>query len=66
MDDKLMKIILENNIQKLIPTEKQFLMSKEDLEKPVEERYMFEFAYLPKTATLEECEQIYTEINDGE
>lgn len=61
-----MKIILENDIQKLIPTEKQFLMSKEDLEKPVEERYLFEFAYLPKTATLKESEEIYMEIDDGE
>lgn len=61
-----MKIIIENDIQKLIPTEKQFLMSKEDLDKPVEERYLFKFAYLPKTTTLEECKQIYTETDDGE
>lgn len=61
-----MKIIIENDIQKLITTEKQFLMSKEDSEKPVEEKYLFEFAYLPKTATLEECEQLYMEVDDGE
>lgn len=61
-----MEVILENKIKKLVPTEKQFLITKEDLEKPVEERYLFEFAYLPNSMTLEKCEEIYLEINDGE
>ena len=54
---------LENNIKKLIPTEKEFLIAKEDLEKPEEERYYFTFAYLPQSATLEECESLYEEID---
>lgn len=58
-----MKIILENNIKKLIPTEKQYLLSKEDLDKPEEERYYFEFAYLPPSATIEECEEKYVEAD---
>lgn len=61
-----MKIVLENNIQKLVPTEKQYLMSREDLDKPIEERYLFEFAYLPKIATIQECEHIYMETDNGE
>ena len=61
-----MEIILENNIKKLIPTEKEYLISKEDLEKPIEERYYFTFAYLPPTATIEECESLYEEVDAPE
>ena len=66
-----MKIILENGIQKLIPSiEENWLLNKNDLEKPEEERYYFKFALLPPTVTIEECEEIYIEIekednNDG-
>ena len=56
-----MEIVLENNIKKLIPTKKEYLISKEDLDKPVDERYYFPFAYLPPTATIEECEGLYIE-----
>lgn len=59
-----MEIILENNIKKLIPTEKEYLISKEDLEKPEEEWYYFKFAYLPPTATIEECEELYMEVEN--
>ena len=58
-----MEIVLENNIKKLIPTEKEYLISKEDLEKPEEERYYFTFAYLPPTATIEECDNTYLEMD---
>lgn len=58
-----MKIVLENSIKKLIPTEKQYLLAKEDLEKPEEEKYYFEFAYLPPTTTIEECEEKYIEAD---
>lgn len=61
-----MEIILENNIKKLIPTEKEYLLSKEDLEKPIEERYYFKFAYLPPTAAIEECEELYVEVDTEE
>lgn len=61
-----MKIILENDIKKLIPTEKQYLLAKEDLEKPEEEKYYFEFAYLPATVTIEECEAKYVEAEPKE
>lgn len=58
-----MEIVLENDIKKLIPTEKEYLISKEDLAKPEEERYYFKFAYLPPSATLEECEDLYEEVD---
>lgn len=58
-----MKIILENNIKVLLPTEKKFLLDREDLEKPEEERYYFEKAYLPPSTTLEMCEERYIEID---
>lgn len=58
-----MKIILENDIKKLIPTEKQYLLAKEDLEKLEEEKYYFEFAYLPPTVTIKECKEKYTEVD---
>lgn len=61
-----MQIILENNIKKLVPTEKQYLLAKEDLEKPEEEKYYFEFAYLPPTATIAECEEKYVEAEPKE
>lgn len=60
-----MKIVLENDIKKLIPTEKQYLLNREDLDK-IEERYYFEFAYLPPTATIEECEEKYVEVDKDE
>lgn len=65
-----MKIILENGIQKLIPSiEENWLLSKEDLEKEIEERYYFKFAYLPPSVTIEECEEKYIEtemeVNNG-
>ncbi len=61
-----MKIILENNIKKLISEDGFSLLDKEDLEKPKEERYYFKFAYLPQSRTLEDCEASYIEINDSE
>jgi len=65
-----MKIILENGIQKLIPSiEENWLLNKEDLEKEIEERYYFKFAYLPPNVTIEECEEKYIEtemeVNNG-
>ena len=60
-----MQIILENGIKKLIPTdENKSLLDKADLEKPVEERYYFKFAYLPSTVTLEQCEEKYIETEE--
>ena len=62
-----MKIVTENEIKKLIPSEKKYLISKEDLEKPIEQRYYFEFAYLPDSMTLTKCKAIYEEIDkEGE
>lgn len=62
-----MKIILENGIQKLIPSiEENWLLNKEDLEKPIENRYYFKFAYLPATVTIEECEEKYVEVEKEE
>ena len=61
-----MKIILENNIKKLVSEEGFNLLAKEDLEKPEDERYYFKFAYLPSSTTLEDCEASYIEINDSE
>ena len=47
--------------------EKKYLISKEDLDKPVEERYYFEFAYLPKNMTVTKCKELYEEIDkEGE
>ena len=63
-----MKIILENGIQKLIPSvEDNWLLNKEDLEKQEDMRYYFKFAYLPLNITIEECEEKYieTEVNNG-
>ena len=57
-----MEIILENNIKKLIPTEKEYLLAKEDIGKEKEERYYFKFAYIPNTVTIEDCEEIYMEV----
>lgn len=62
-----MQIVLENNIKKLIPTdEDKWLLDKADLEKALEERYYFKFAYLPPQTTLEECEGKYIETNKEE
>lgn len=62
-----MKIVTESGIKKLVPTEKKYLISKEDLEKPIEERYYFEFAYLPKDMTVTKCKELYEEIDkEGE
>lgn len=59
-----MKIVLENNIQKLIPSiEENWLLDKEELEKPEEFRYYFKEAYLPPTMTLEDCEEKYIETD---
>lgn len=58
-----MKIIVENGLQKLIPSdENKKLISKEDLAKPEEERYYFEFAYIPVNVTLAKCEELYEEV----
>ena len=58
-----MRIILENGIQKLIPSvESNWLLDKKDLDKPEDERYYFKFAYLPPTVTIEECEDNYVEV----
>lgn len=58
-----MQIIIENEIKKLIPTDAdKWLLNREDLEKPVEDKYYFKFAYLPPTATIEECEEKYIEL----
>ena len=58
-----MRIILENNIQKLIPTiEENWLLDKADLEKEEEKRYYFKFAYIPSTMTIADCEEKYIEI----
>lgn len=70
MDGELMKIILENGIQKLIPSiEENWLLDKKDLEKEIQERYYFKFAYLPAIITIEECEGKYIEtemeVNNG-
>lgn len=62
-----MKIVTEDGVKKLVPTEKKYLISKEELEKPIEERYYFEFAYLPKNMTIAKCKELYEEIDkEGE
>lgn len=58
-----MEIVLEDNIKKLIPTEKEYLLDKGDIEKSEDEKYYFTFAYLPPTATIEECEKLYIEVD---
>lgn len=59
-----MKILIENGLQKLVPSEEnKKLIAKADLEKPEEERYYFEFAYIPFNMTLAGCEALYVEIN---
>lgn len=62
-----MKIVIENNIKTLVPSdENKWLIAKTDLELPEEERYYFKVAYLPNFVTLEECEQTYTELERAE
>lgn len=59
-----MRIIKENNVNKLIADEGYLLINKADLEKPEEDRYYFKFAYIPDGITLEDCQNIYKEIED--
>ena len=39
-----MEIIIEGNLKKLIPTEKQYLLAKTDIDKEEKERNYFTFA----------------------
>jgi len=57
-----MQIVLEEGLTKLIPSDStKYLVRKDELELPVEERYYFQVAYIPATMTLEQCEEIYIE-----
>ena len=59
-----MEIILENEIKKLIPTnEENYLISKEDIDKPEEERYYFKFAYLPPATDMDTVKSLYKEVS---
>lgn len=62
-----MRIEIENGIKKLVPTNNDlWLIKKDDLEKPVEERYYFKFAFLPESVTLDDCINIYVETEKEE
>ena len=57
-----MKIEIKSGLKKLSPTStEKYLVKKEELEKPLEERYYFKEAYLPPDRTIEDCEKIYEE-----
>lgn len=59
-----MEIIIENEIKKLIPTnEENYLISKEDIDKPEEERYYFKFAYLPPTMDIDTANNLFEEVS---
>ena len=58
-----MKLEKINGMNKLIPSDnKKFLIKKEELDKPVEERYYFQVAYLPLDKTIKYCEDLYEEV----
>ncbi|MBO7696266.1 MAG: hypothetical protein J6T10_26820 [Methanobrevibacter sp.] len=58
-----MEIVLENGVQKLIPSiEENWLLNRDDLDKAEEDKYYFKFAYLPPTVTIVECEDKYIEV----
>lgn len=57
-----MHIEIENNIKVLVPDTGMCLVDREDFEKPEDERYYFNVAYLPPSATLEELELKYAEV----
>ena len=60
-----MKIVEKELFNVLVPTEKSYLVSKEDLEQlQTDEEYNVNYSteiYLPKTITLEYCLEKYTE-----
>lgn len=66
-----MKIIVERLYNRLVPTEKEFLVSKEDLQaksKAIENKEEFEVGYvkevfLPKSITLDYCISNFVEID---
>ena len=61
-----MEIIIEGSLKKLVPTEKQYLLAKTDIDKEEKERNYFTFAYIPDSVTIEDCEYIYMEVDKGD
>lgn len=57
-----MKIIEEKLYNTLIPEEGYLLHDKTEVIEEGQEPYYTDIIYLPKTITLEQCEEIYEEV----